>query len=367
MKAFAATSALALLSLTGACDGDPPEPSPPPSPGAENVRINELSSSGFDPVELHNAGDEDVDLGGWLLTDDIAHGVNASLYDPQDKKGELVFAPGTLIAAGGYLVINKGDGAGMHPFGLSGDGDTVSLLDASLTLVDQVTYGSGEAEVSYCLQGGTWGPCEASFGADNVAKLCGNGRLDEGELCDGASLSANCVDLGGFLGGSLACSADCLAYETSACERPAPPACDLDGLRLNEVCHKDSKCGVEGITSGDWLEIYNGSGTESDISGCYLRIFAVTGLLRVAPQQLASVRGLEFATVPAGGFLVIDDHKPLVDMADDNRVELLAVDGETLVNGLVTSSAYQEGQEACSIDEPGDSPTPGASNVCSEG
>ncbi len=78
------------------------------------------------------------------------------------------------IAAGEYLVVEKGDVEGQHPFGLGGGGDTVRLFNGDLELVDSVTYGDAEAEVSYCRApdgpGGEWTVgCVATFGGENEA------------------------------------------------------------------------------------------------------------------------------------------------------------------------------------------------------
>jgi len=129
--------------------------------------LNELSSSDLDPIELLNAGDAAVDLSGWVLTDDVT-----DPYDPELDDKKLVFVDGTSIAGGAYLVIEKGDVDGLHPFGLGGGGDTVRLMNADLELVDSVTYGDAEAEVSYCRlpngPGGAWtAGCVATFGDAN--------------------------------------------------------------------------------------------------------------------------------------------------------------------------------------------------------
>ena len=70
--------------------------------------------------------------------------------------------------------------------------------------------------------------------------LCGNGVLDDGEVCDGDVGDATCAGLEGFSGGTLACAEDCLSYDTTGCELENTPTCAA-GVRLNEVCHKDSK------------------------------------------------------------------------------------------------------------------------------
>ena len=133
-----------------------------------DVVINELEAI-TDDLEIYNGGDTAVDLSGWILTDDI---IRAD-YNAQDDLAELVFAPGTMLGPGEYLVIPVGVGAGQHPFGLGTQGDTVALVSPSpLTVIDQVTYQSGEATVSYCRQpngpGGTWTDgCGPSIGGPN--------------------------------------------------------------------------------------------------------------------------------------------------------------------------------------------------------
>ena len=82
--------------------------------------------------------------------------------------------------------------------------------------------------------------------------------------------------------------------------------------------------------------------------------------------QLASVSGFETATIAANGYFVINDNDALMDAGNDNTVSLIGDDGTTVVNSLVTSSAFNTDTESCTIDEDGDTPTPGAANVCAE-
>ncbi|MEZ4453337.1 MAG: lamin tail domain-containing protein [Nannocystaceae bacterium] len=133
------------------------------------VAINEVSSSDVDPIEIYNAGAAPVDLSGWILTDDTT-----DPYDPDADDEELVLPPGTILPAKGFLVINKGNGALDHPFGLSAGGDAVRLFDKDLGLIDDMTYGDGEAAVSECRipdgPSGLWkSGCLATFGSANKA------------------------------------------------------------------------------------------------------------------------------------------------------------------------------------------------------
>ncbi|MBX7079998.1 MAG: lamin tail domain-containing protein [Nannocystaceae bacterium] len=163
-------------SSTTAADSSSSGGSGSTSGGLESlVVINELSSAndgvlGADPIEVFNAGDFEVDLSGWIMTDDLTAPTDP--YDPSLDDEEFVFPDGTLLDAGAYVVIVRGVVPSGHPFGLAGEGDTVSLIDPALTVMDFVAYGADEAAVSYCRMpdgpDGTWQPaCTASFGESN--------------------------------------------------------------------------------------------------------------------------------------------------------------------------------------------------------
>ncbi len=133
------------------------------------VVLNEFSSASPDPIELYNAGADDVDISGWILTDDLQS--PGDPYDPEADGEELLFPDGTILAAGGYLVVEEGD-IPNHPFGLSGSGDVIALMDTKLNVVDFIEYGRGEADDSYCRlpdgPDGEWtSGCTPTFGAPN--------------------------------------------------------------------------------------------------------------------------------------------------------------------------------------------------------
>lgn len=132
------------------------------------VVINELTALVDDEIELYNAGTLTAELDGWYLTDDLALGDDS--YDPDADAEELQFGAGVTLPPGAWLVISIGEGPLQHPFGISAQGDVLSLLDADLELVDQVEFDDGEADPSYCRvpDGGDWEPnCDSSFGVSN--------------------------------------------------------------------------------------------------------------------------------------------------------------------------------------------------------
>jgi sugar lactone lactonase YvrE len=89
-------------------------------------------------------------------------------------------------------------------------------------------------------------------GALRISGNCGNGVLEDGEECDGASLGGlGCADVG-FFGGTLRCSAQCV-FDTRRCDRCGDGIVDVD---LGEQCDGDNLNGttctelIAGSTSG---------------------------------------------------------------------------------------------------------------------
>ncbi|MED5370615.1 MAG: lamin tail domain-containing protein [Myxococcota bacterium] len=143
-----------LLLLTLACAKDDPTDTAldTQDPGSAVVlHINELmasNSSGVqdeggaypDWIELYNPGDQDIDLTGYRITDDL------------DEPDKYILA-GVTVPAGGYLLLyadgDTDEGLQHLGFKLSKDGESVGLYTVADELVDSVRFEAQETDISY--------------------------------------------------------------------------------------------------------------------------------------------------------------------------------------------------------------------------
>ena len=134
-----------------------------------DLRLNEIFArgAGDDFIEIHNAGATAAELGGMGLSDNPADGA------------AHVFPAGTVLPAGGYLVVTLD---ATSPFRLSGDGQTVVLTRPDGTLADAVDFGPQAADRSIGRGPAGWGLGTPTPGAANLPEPTGspNGlRLNE--------------------------------------------------------------------------------------------------------------------------------------------------------------------------------------------
>jgi len=138
-------------------------------PGDGALVVNELSAAGDDWIELYNAGDADLDVGGLRIADQLEPGV--------PKLEEAIEIPaGTTLSAGEYLFILADQdvasdgfvaecGPGPAPclvsaFGLSVGGDEIFVIDEVDAIVLSVEY-PADATVA----GESWGRLPNGTGA----------------------------------------------------------------------------------------------------------------------------------------------------------------------------------------------------------
>ena len=226
-KLFGKMVCAAAVVLFAGCKDDDEDDILPPDSAVEGLCINEVCSSGTDWVELYNASKESIDLSGYFL---------------QDSKGaeeEYIFPQGTTIAAGEFLALEKDAD---FPFGISGDGDEIVLLDAEGAVVDRITVPALEDGQTYAR--GT----------------------DGGETWE--------VKANGTKGAS------------NSSEPIVPGESDL-ALYINEVCSSGT----------DWIELYNASGKGIELGGFHLQDD------KGAEEEYIFPDG---TMITAGGFLVLE-------------------------------------------------------------
>ncbi len=105
--------------------------------------IDPVDADYEDWLELYNAGETAADLSGYTLTDNAA------------APGTWAFPSGAVVAAKGFLFVwadgesNQTAGASYHTdFGLSRSGDEIALHSADGILVDSVSFGSQDGDIS---------------------------------------------------------------------------------------------------------------------------------------------------------------------------------------------------------------------------
>ena len=106
-----------------------------------NTAVEDEFGEYDDWLELYNLGDTDVNLSGWILTDNI------------NDLEKFEFQEGTIIESGAYLVIwadEDEDQGELHSnFKLSANGESLYLLNDMQELVDEISFPKATEDLSY--------------------------------------------------------------------------------------------------------------------------------------------------------------------------------------------------------------------------
>ncbi len=93
-----------------------------------------------DWIEIYNAGDETVELGGWTITDDL------------EEPDKHPLASSLSIEAGGFLLLfaddDEEEGREHVGFNLSADGESIGLYRPDGAAVDEITFGEMGTDIS---------------------------------------------------------------------------------------------------------------------------------------------------------------------------------------------------------------------------
>ena len=197
-----------------------------------------------DYIELHNGSSERADISGYGLSDSLLEGA------------KYVFPAGTVLEPGAYVVVWCGGEAedGMHaPFKLSA-GEEAVLFDASGRPLDTAVLNSVDSGMVLRREGEVW----------TQAKPCpGYPKTEEGMAEYEASLKET-EDIGLYINEFMASNATTI--------------CDSFG------------------SYSDWIELYNSTDTDMDISG-----FGISDNL----SQPMKYRFPDGTTIAAKGYLVV--------------------------------------------------------------
>lgn len=110
---------------------------------AKNTSYLAADGNYYDWIELYNPSAAAVDLSGYGLT------------DKAEEPYRFVFPEGTKIEAKNYIIvfcdsaITAQEGIFAAPFGLSKDGETLTLTDKNGNIADTITFGAIETNVTY--------------------------------------------------------------------------------------------------------------------------------------------------------------------------------------------------------------------------
>ena len=197
-----------------------------------------------DYIELHNGSSEKADISGYGLSDSLLEGA------------KYVFPAGTVLEPGAYVVVWCGGEAedGMHaPFKLSA-GEEAVLFDASGRPLDTAVLNSVDSGMVLRREGEVW----------TQAKPCpGYPKTEEGMA----------------------------EYEASLKET------ENIGLYINEFMASNATTICDSFGSySDWIELYNSTDTDMDISG-----FGISDNL----SQPMKYRFPDGTTIAAKGYLVV--------------------------------------------------------------
>lgn len=260
-------------SSSGAQAGTRPE-----SADYTQVKLNEVTPRGepFDWVEVINLGDQEINLAGCGLSDD--------LNEPQ----RYVIPEGaeSIVPAGGFLVIVISQES--TGFGLGGD-ELVTLSSPSGALIDQIDYDGDDAPAgtSYGrIPDGTgewrtlYEPTPAAPNSVGSEPMCGDMICSPQEDCP-----EDCVICGdGICDADEACAEDCAVCGDQLCDEGE--VCDLDCAEVvcgdglcspeedcDEDCEADFELVINEIVAAgdpDAIELVNTGDESVDLSAFYL-------------------------------------------------------------------------------------------------
>ncbi|HOE82571.1 MAG TPA: hypothetical protein PK329_06375 [Myxococcota bacterium] len=186
---------------------------------------------------------------------------------------------------------------------------------------------------------------------------CGNGKIDDGEQCDGEALNGySCADYG-FAGGDLGCTADC-RFDTSGCTLE-PVDCGNGEIDDGEQCDGEAlngqTCANHGFAGGD---LGCTAACQFDTSGCTVSLVDC-GNGEIDDGEQCDGEEFDGKTCATQGFDGGDlgctstcqfDTSACFVCGDGKVGGNERCDGDDLNNQTCTSQGFDGGQLRCTID-----------------
>ncbi|MER5635523.1 lamin tail domain-containing protein [Kitasatospora sp. NPDC002227] len=245
-SACAAALSFSGLVATGLVTAQPAAAADPA--GYQNVRINEVTSSNSDTVELFNTGTAAVSISGWKMSDDS--------FSP------TAFSPSSAtIPAGGFVTFNS-------PKGL-GDSDKVVLYTAGGTVVDRVEWATNAAKPAMARCGGdgtgAWVTLTTAttFGAANAGGCPPVPAASKVRINEVTSDGLDTVEL--YNGGTTAVSIGTWKYvDNDTTHAPVPVSSSSPSATTVPAGGYVTFNSALGLGANDSLFLIDGSGTTID-------------------------------------------------------------------------------------------------------
>jgi len=277
-RAGARLAALLLIASGLALASPLASPAGVASAASTDVKINEVESNVGSPgdwVELYNSGADAVDISGWKFLD------NDNTHTP------YAIPAGTLLAAGGFYVVNEAQ----FVFGL-GSADSARLfLPDGTTLIDSYTW-TAHATVTY-------GRCPDGTGAFV-------------QTASTKGVTNNCG------APATTTSTTIAATSTTLASGPGSPT----NIKVNEV-------ESSGGTPGDWIELYNTGPGVVDISGWKVLDNDNTHTASVIPSA---------TVLNTGDYYVVEETALGFGLGSADSARLFLPDGTTLIDSYSWTS-----------------------------
>jgi hypothetical protein len=287
---------------------------------AGDVVINEVAWAGTGAsdsdewIELYNTTGSDIDVTGWTL--------NAT-------DGTPAITLSGVIPAGGYFLLERSDedtvksiiADQIYTGGLGNTGETLELRNVSSELIDSANSDGGD------WPGGLNSP-ETSM--ERIDPMATDTDSNWGSN-NGTTINGTAADDTSIVGTPKA--ANSLQAEIPSPTPTSQPE-PSDSIVINEVAWT----GTVFSSNDEWLELYNTSGSEVDITDWTLN--ATDG----TPEITLS------GTIPAGGYFLLersDDDVVMDIVADQFYTGALGDAGESLelrnINAVLVDSANADG------------------------